>query len=118
MLVQKNTSLQGNIGMAIAISHFTMMGCIVSIPLNDIQDYDLVAEIEGVLKKIQVKTTRYTVNGKYKVNLNGGNRHFTKNTSDYLFIVDAVGTKYFIPREHITVNSGIVLGDSYSQYIV
>lgn len=118
MLVQKNSHLQGNIGMGIAISHFTMMGCIVSIPLNDVQDYDLVAEIDGVLKKIQVKTTRYIVNGKYKVNL-GKSKTFNLNQSDLLFVVDANGTKYMIPKEAVNnVKTGIVLGDNYAEFIV
>lgn len=118
MLAQKNTHLQGNIGLGIAISHFTYMGCIVSIPLNDVQDYDLVVEIDGVLKKVQVKTTRYLSRGKYKVQLNGSGKHFCDNQSDYLFIVDGNGTKYFIPKSEVNVRTGIVLGSNYSQFIV
>lgn len=113
----KNTHIQGNIGLVTAIQHFGNIGCIISIPLNDIQDYDLVVDYEGQLIKVQVKTTFFKINNKYKVKL-GGTKRFTENKSDYLFIVNADGVKYFIPREVVTASSGIVLGDNYSQFIV
>lgn len=52
-------SLQGNLGLGQAIAFFTSRGIPVSIPLNDTQKYDLVAEINGVLKKISIKTTMH-----------------------------------------------------------
>lgn len=114
---KKNTHIQGNIGLVTAIQHFGNLGCIICIPLNDIQDYDLVVDYEGRLIKVQVKTTYFKINNKYKVKL-GGAKRFTENQSDYLFIVNQEGVKYFIPRDIVTASSGIVLGDNYSQYIV
>jgi len=119
MLEQGNTTRQGNVGLGIAISYFTIQGYIVSIPLNDIQDYDLVVEFQDEgLKKIQVKTTRCVERGKYKVELRSKTKGFMDNTSDYLFVVNEDGIRYLIPKENVRANNAIVLGDNYSQYIV
>jgi hypothetical protein len=118
MLSHKNTLHQGNVGLGIAISWFTMKGCIVSIPLNDIQEYDLVVDFGDCKPKlIQVKTTITKERSKYKVQLKTNGKSFKYNRSDYLFVVDGDGTKYLIPREEIKSSSAIALGDNYSQYI-
>lgn len=119
MLTQSNNLMQGNVGLGIAISWFTMNGCIVSIPLNDIQDYDLVADFgDCKLKKIQVKTTSSKERGKYKVQLKTTAKSFSNNQSDYLFVVDGDGTKYLIPRDDVKASSAIALGENYSRYII
>lgn len=121
LLKQKNSLVQGNIGLVIAMTYFASLGCYVSVPLNDIQEYDLVVDFDKKdmgLKKIQVKTTTFIENGKYKVNLRTSGKGFQNNTSDYLFVVDGNFTQYFIPRNEITARSAIVLGDNYSRYII
>jgi hypothetical protein len=119
LLRQKNTTIQGNVGLAIGIQYFTSIGCIVSIPLNDIQDYDLIVDFwEEGIKKVQVKTTTFLHNGKYKVNLKTSNKSFQLNQSDYLFVVDGSDTRYLIPRNEVTTSSAILLNDTYSKYIV
>ncbi|QXV84384.1 hypothetical protein bas34_0081 [Escherichia phage SelmaRatti] len=52
-----NTNKKGNIGLGSAIAHFTSKGLIVSLPLNDSQDYDLIVDMGGTLNKVQVKYT-------------------------------------------------------------
>lgn len=47
----------GNAGLSMAIAYFDANGYTVSVPLNDTQNYDLVVDMNGVLKKIQVKST-------------------------------------------------------------
>ena len=54
----------GNAGLAMAIAYFGANGYTVSVPLNDTQDYDLVVDMGGGLKKIQVKAT----NSKHSAN--------------------------------------------------
>ena len=54
----KNTKIQGSIGLGQAIACFTKLGYIVSVPLNDSQDYDLIVEIDNKLYKVQVKRLR------------------------------------------------------------
>ena len=56
----KNSKAQGNIGLGEAIAYFMRQGITVSIPINDSQDYDIIADIDGLLSKIQVKTTSCT----------------------------------------------------------
>lgn len=48
---------KGNSGMGLAIAYFTTNGYIVSIPLNDTQDYDLIVDKNNILKRVQVKST-------------------------------------------------------------
>jgi hypothetical protein len=119
MISNNNKLLQGNIGLGIAISYFTLNGCIVSIPLNDIQDYDLIVDFgDSKPTKIQVKTTTCIERGKYKVALKTTAKLFTNNQSDYLFVVDGDGNKYLIPRSKVKASSAIVLGNNYSKYVV
>lgn len=49
----KNSKLQGNVGMAF----YSKLGRIVSIPMTDSQDYDLLVDNGENILKIQVKTT-------------------------------------------------------------
>ena len=54
-----NFKQQGNIGMAYAIAYYTKLGYVVSIPLTDSQDYDLIIDTGIKLLKVQVKTTDF-----------------------------------------------------------
>ena len=49
----KTNKEKGNSGLGMAIAYFTTNGYVVSIPLNDTQDYDLVIEKDGDLKKFK-----------------------------------------------------------------
>lgn len=113
---------QGNIGMGRALAYFTSKLYTVSIPLNDCQDYDLIVDIEGELKKIQVKTTRRVVRGNYVVTLKstGGNKRKIYGTvrdssCEYLFVSTQGGDDYLIPT-NILGNSSLTLGSSMSCY--
>jgi len=124
----KNSRKQGDAGLGQAIAWLTMKGYAISIPLTDNQDYDLVAEIDGDLKKIQVKTgTRISDNGigMIYLNVDGGNRSGTgkfKNLDDqhwdYLFGYH-LDTKeiIFIPKNEICSKSQINLGEKYRDWI-
>ena len=50
-----NSKSKGNMGEAIALSEFTKRGIQVSVPFGDNARYDLIAEFNGKLNKIQVK---------------------------------------------------------------
>ena len=43
----------GNAALGTAIGYFTNEGHTVSIPLTDTQDYDLLVDIKGVIKKFK-----------------------------------------------------------------
>lgn len=110
-----------------AIAYFTKWGYVVSIPLNDCQDYDLVVEIGGSLKKIQVKTTRHRSVNKsmeYKVSLsssggtNGSVYHSVKDgSSDLVFVALENGIDYLIPNVDLPKRY-LTLNEKMSKYIV
>jgi len=116
MIINDNKQ-KGNAGMAISIAYFGSNGYTVSIPLTDTQDYDIIVETEGSLKKVQVKFTSFKNKaGNYVINLksSGG----TKGTVysrvidlkiDLLFLVCSDKTMYLIPKDDINCRSSIVL---------
>lgn len=114
---------KGRVGLAMGIAWFAANGYTVSVPLNDTQWYDFIAEKDDMFYSVQCKATG---SGRNKISLRstGGtkghvydrviNHHF-----DFLFCVDADKHMYVIPgdvlREHGNVNS-IVLRTSCSKY--
>lgn len=92
-----------------AIAYFGSNGYTVSIPLNDTQDYDLVVDFDGELKKIQVKASGYKQNNdSFQIQLrtvSGTTRQPYKTVKDtnidYLFCLCGDGTMYLIPRNEI-----------------
>lgn len=120
-------SIQGNIGLGKAIEYFTSYGISVAIPLNDTQKYDLIADFNGGLQRISVKTSRFSHNKKsYEVALknSGGSsgksiiRKFDNTSCDYLFIYTANNDMYLIPCKDIIAKTTIVVGEKYTEYIV
>lgn len=122
-------SLHGNMGLGKAIEYFTSHQIPISIPLNDTQGYDLVADFDGSLKRIQVKTTiNIQPSGKsYEVQLRncGGNRTgstrvvlFDKMSCDYIFVYTAANKTYLIPTSEIDNKSTINVGIKYEEYEV
>ena len=120
-------SLQGNMGLGKAIEYFTSHQIPIAIPLNDTQSYDLIADFNGGLQRIQVKTASFTrTDGKsYSVLLKncGGNRTgntrivlFDNNKCDYLFIYTANNKCYLIPSKEVEVTNSITVGVKYSEY--
>lgn len=120
-------SLQGNLGLSKAIDYFTSHNIVVSIPLNDTQKYDLVAEFNGKLQRVSVKTSRnLSTSGAYSVQLrNTGGASgkskitfFNKETCDYLFIYTGNNDIYLIPSEIINCVNAISVGNKYIEYKV
>ena len=116
----------GNSSLGIAISYFVCNGFIVSIPLNDTQDYDLVVEKDNKLYRVQVKGTSFkTKFGVYQVALKscGGTKgtfyKTVKDTSvELLFVVTADNDLYLIPINDITNTYTLNLGKEYNRYLL
>jgi len=100
-----------------AIAYFGSNGYTVSLPLNDTQDYDLIVDKDGELKKIQAKATNHkTPQGFYQVGLrscggtNGGVYKTVVDTNiDYLFILCGDQSMFLIPKEFIRNRNSITL---------
>lgn len=117
---------KGNSALGIAIAYFSTNGYIVSIPLNDTQDYDLIVDKNNKVEKIQVKSTGcITKYGKYQVALKscGGTKGKMYKTVietniDKVFIVDKEKNMYLIPKDLIGNKSTINLCEKYSKFKV
>ena len=115
---------QGTLGLSYAIAYLTKQGYNVSVPLVDNQSYDLVCEIDGDLKKVQVKSTRTKENSNYCVQLRSIRANRTGNTvhkfdnksCDYLLAVTELGDIYFIPTSEVKSKSTLSLGEKYSNF--
>ena len=120
-------ALQGNLGLGKAIEYFTSHSIPVAIPLNDTQKYDLIADFNGKLQRISIKTSKATKNGtSFEVQLRntGGSsgvskvRPFDNNSCDYVFIYTADEKLYLIPAQNINSTNSIVVGNKWTEYIV
>ena len=121
-------SLQGNIGLGMAIAYYTSNCFRVLLPLNDTQKYDLVFDDGNKLNKVSVKTTRRKNKNKkfFEVQLKntGGSsgvskiRNFNKNDWDFVFVFTVDGTMYQIPSDTIISHTSLVLTEKYERYIV
>ena len=120
----KTNKEKGNTGLGIAIADYSTSGYIVSIPLNDTQDYDLIVDKNNILKKVQVKATSCkTRYNKYQVALKscGGTKGKTYKTIintniDEVFIVTDSMDIFIIPIEKIKNKSTLNLCDKYEKY--
>ena len=114
----------GNAGLSMAIAYFGSNGYTVSIPLNDTQDYDLVVDFNGELKKIQVKASGYkSTNDSFQVQLktvSGTTRKPYKTVKetniDYLFCLCGDGTMYLIPKDCIKNKNTLNLSKQKSKF--
>ena len=125
MLFDNNKNI-GNSSLGIADAYFCSNGYVVSIPLNDTQDYDLVVEKDNKLYRVQVKGTSFkTKYGIYQVALKscGGTKgkfyKTVRNTNvELLFIVTKDLDKYLIPIENIKNDYTFNLGNKYDKYLL
>lgn len=123
----ENSKQQGNIALGQAIAYFTSKRYVVLLPLNDAQEYDLVVDINGILNKVQVKSTKCKApSGAFQVSVksSGGSKrevyhHVCESDCDYLFVTTDNCTNYLIPREiFINNKSSINLTDQLKEFIV
>lgn len=82
----------GNIGEAVAIAEFSKLNIPVLLPFGDNLPYDMVIELNGVFKRIQVKTTELIKDDKmiFRTNVtdpfNLTNRKYSNTEVDYFFL--------------------------------
>lgn len=100
----------------------------IFLPIGNSPNYDVVAEIDGRLVGVQVKTTRVLQKDRWVVTLatRGGNRswnglvkRFSADRCDYLYAHTACGRRWFIPAAHVEGGAGLSLGGpKYAEYEV
>ncbi len=128
-----NRRRQGDLGEASAIEWLTSKGALVFFPLGHSPDVDLIAELDGRLLRVQVKTCTGRIrtpdgNQRWAVQLAtlGGNqswsgvsKKFDPSTVDYLFVLVGDGRRWLIPAVDVEGSVSISLGGrKYSEYEV
>lgn len=126
-----NRRVQGDIGEASAIEWLTSKGALVWVPMGHSPDVDLMADFDGRLVRIQVKTSTYQVTTprgmrRWDISIatNGGNQSWSGTTKefdptrvDYLFALVGDGRRWFIPSPHVEAKRAIKVGGSkYSEF--
>lgn len=118
-LWDKHPRRQGDRGEAAAIHGLTEAGARVSMPLFHSPDYDLLAELDSRLYRVEVKTSTRHQDGRYSVQLatSGGNRswsglvkRFDRSRYDLLFVLVSDGRRWLIPTSEIEATTAITLG--------
>ena len=127
-----NSKRIGNIGEAKVLAKFVEMGIPIYIPFGDDEKADLVAEFNGKLNKIQVKTSIKSKNGCSIFDLtsstahrtNGGRRKYSNSEIDYFALYSLDRDKIYLkkapdnPKTAITIRfedtkSGKKIGLNY-----
>jgi PD-(D/E)XK endonuclease len=119
---------QGDIGELFAMYWLASKGAHVAVPVGCSAHWDLMAELDGRPVRVQVKTSRCFVSGRWDVTLctRGGNRswnglvkHLDASRYDFLFVLVADGRRWFIPSSRVEGRSGLRLGGrKYAEFEV
>jgi hypothetical protein len=128
-----NRRVQGDLGEFSAMEWLASKGALVWIPMGHSPDVDLMAELDGRLIRIQVKTSTYrstTPRGhkRWHVSIatSGGNQSWSGATKtfdpqrvDYLFVLVGDGRRWLIPAVAVEASRGVALGGKkYSEFEV
>ena len=125
----KNSKKQGDAGLGQAIAYFTLKGYDVAVPLTDSADWDLIVEIDGELKRIQVKTSSQIRLGVmvFSAFVSGGNKSgnmpgkpIQDQVWDQIFLYHLITKQSaLIPKEALSSTRGqINLGKKYEKYLI
>ncbi len=103
-----HTKLKGDIGELITAQELLKRGWHIAFPYGENHKYDLIAEKEGVMRRIQVKSVM-PKNGVLHINCRSSNNwsavSYSKKDFEVLAAVDLKASKvYFIPSEKMCKN--------------
>lgn len=105
---------KGDLAVSNAIHYYMTNGYEVCLPIGDKRPYDLIVEVAGILKRVQVKYAGlYSGINQHKVALRitGGNQSFksakkySETDFDELFVYAASGRMFAIPWKNITARN-------------
>ena len=116
-----NRRVQGDIGELSAMEWFTSRGALVWLPFTHSPHVDLMAEFEGGLFRVQVKTStvhsqKNSEDQRWHISIatNGGNRSwsgvakkFDPAHVDYLFVLVGDGRRWLIPAQFVEGSRGL-----------
>ena len=84
-----NNKAKGELSEARTLYEFQKAGIPVALPWGDNQRYDMIAEFNGKLNRIQIKTANEEENGSIKCYCRSSTNHTTnKNLTDYVGQID------------------------------
>lgn len=118
---------QGDIGEARAIYEYTKLGYTVARTLFDSAKYDLIIDKNGILEKVQVKTTKYLhSSGVYETALktSGGNRSSStirnRQEKDYdtLFVLAENGNCWSIPTTEFKAVTNLRMSSKFNKFLL
>ncbi|HEU0025203.1 MAG TPA: group I intron-associated PD-(D/E)XK endonuclease [Thermoleophilaceae bacterium] len=110
---------QGDAGELSAIEWFVSKGADVYLPLGHSPDSDFIAELDGRLLRVQVKTSACWLRQRWSITLatRGGNQSWSglvkrldAGRYDHLFVVVGDGRRWCIPSSNVDGGSGMLLG--------
>lgn len=110
---------QGDFGEMSAMYWLASRGASIALPVGNNRHWDVAAELEGRLLRVQVKTTRCVRRGRSEVTVatRGGNQSWAgvaklldRSRFDYLFVLVGDGRRWLIPAEQVDGVSGLRLG--------
>lgn len=121
------SGIKGNMALGNAIAYFTKEGYTVSIPLTDTQEYDLVVDINGELKKVQCKyTSTREKSGNFRIDIrvrghkNSSGDYYCKmmncNEVDYVYALTEDMDSYFIPVELFVGKQQLTLNNNHIEF--
>jgi hypothetical protein len=123
-----NPREQGDLGELFAAMWLVGRGAAVAFPFGHSPHWDLIAEVDGQLLRVQVKTSRSRRNGRWKVTIctRGGNQSWTglvkrmdSSRCDYLYAHVGDGRRWFIPTVALECGNEVTLGGpKYSEFEV
>jgi hypothetical protein len=126
---RRNPRRQGDLGELSAMEWLASKGAHIYVPVGHSPDVDFIAEVNGRLLRIEVKScTARDQRKRWNVSIctHGGNqswsglvKHFDPYRCDYLFVVVGDGRRWFIPACEVEAGRAINLGGpKYSEFEV
>jgi PD-(D/E)XK nuclease superfamily protein len=102
-----------------AMQWLVWQGASVALPVGNNSHWDLMAELESQVLRVQVKTTRCIRRGRWEATVatRGGNQSWNgvaklldRSRFDYLFVLVGDGRRWFIPADRVDGVAGLRLG--------
>ena len=119
---------QGDLGELSAMDWFASRGAIVCFPIGHSPDWDFIAELDGRLLRVQVKSCISFIKRRWSVTVctRGGNqswnglvKRWDPRRCDYLFVVVGDGRRWCIPSGALGGRTSIGLGGpKYAEFEV